>query len=177
MSVYERKLSTGKEWYVSIRWPQTRDGRIIRERIGPGYDGKERAKIREAQIIKDLRQGRDPSWRVIKPRLFEAVALEFLATYVGIPVEVKREDDTIKLHRKADQPAPALKRDPDTFIHNVVILLRRFDGITRKMANTLLRTARSGVINTARDFSCAIVTAECELLTAAEDVGDARYPS
>ena len=29
-------------------------------------------------------------------------------------------------------------------------------------------TARSGVINTARDFSCAIVTAECDLLTAVE---------
>jgi len=36
------------------------------------------------------------------------------------------------------------------------------------MANTLLRTARSGVINTARDFSCVIVTADCELLGAAD---------
>jgi N-methylhydantoinase B len=50
----------------------------------------------------------------------------------------------------------------------LAILQKRFEGITRKMANTLLRTARSGVINTARDFSCAIVTAECDLLTAVE---------
>lgn len=50
----------------------------------------------------------------------------------------------------------------------LAILQQRFDGVTRKMANTLLRTARSGVINTARDFSCAIVTADCQLLTAAE---------
>jgi N-methylhydantoinase B len=50
----------------------------------------------------------------------------------------------------------------------LAILQRRFDGVTRKMANTLLRTARSGVINTARDFSCALVTADCQLLTAAE---------
>ena len=45
----------------------------------------------------------------------------------------------------------------------LAIMQKRFEGVTRKMANTLLRTARSGVINTARDFSCAIVTADCEL--------------
>jgi N-methylhydantoinase B len=50
----------------------------------------------------------------------------------------------------------------------LAIMQKRFEGVTRKMANTLLRTARSGVINTARDFSCAIVTADCELLTAVE---------
>jgi len=50
----------------------------------------------------------------------------------------------------------------------LAIMHKRFEGVTRKMANTLLRTARSGVINTARDFSCAIVTADCELLTAVE---------
>jgi N-methylhydantoinase B len=50
----------------------------------------------------------------------------------------------------------------------MAIMQKRFDGVTRKMANTLLRTARSGVINTARDFSCALVTADCELLTAAD---------
>jgi N-methylhydantoinase B len=50
----------------------------------------------------------------------------------------------------------------------LAILQKRFEGVTRKMANTLLRTARSGVINTARDFSCALVTAGCELLTAAD---------
>ena len=38
------------------------------------------------------------------------------------------------------------------------------------MANTLLRTGRSGVLNIARDFSCAIVTRHCELLAAAEAV-------
>ena len=36
------------------------------------------------------------------------------------------------------------------------------------MANTLLRTGRSGVLNTGRDFSCCIVTADHELVTAAE---------
>ena len=50
----------------------------------------------------------------------------------------------------------------------LAILNKRFESIVRKMANTLLRTGRSGVLNTARDFSCSIVTAANELVTAAE---------
>ena len=49
----------------------------------------------------------------------------------------------------------------------LAILNKRFEAICRKMANTLFRTGRSGVLNTARDFSCCIVTAECELLATA----------
>ena len=52
----------------------------------------------------------------------------------------------------------------------LALLNRRFEGIVRKMSNTLLRTGRSGVLNTARDFSCCIVTAENELLAAAESL-------
>ncbi|WAC27712.1 hydantoinase B/oxoprolinase family protein [Ancylobacter sp. SL191] len=62
-------------------------------------------------------------------------------------------------------PAPAATKFDGV---KLAIMQKRFDGVTRKMANTLLRTARSGVINTARDFSCALVTADCELLTAAD---------
>jgi len=50
----------------------------------------------------------------------------------------------------------------------LAVLNKRFESVVRKMANTLLRTGRSGVLNTARDFSCCIVTAQNELLTAAE---------
>jgi len=52
----------------------------------------------------------------------------------------------------------------------LALLSNRFEGICRKMANTLLRTARSGVINIAHDFSCSILTAECELLAVAESL-------
>lgn len=41
----------------------------------------------------------------------------------------------------------------------LAIFNARTELVTRRMANTLLRTGRSGVINTARDFSCALVTA------------------
>lgn len=52
----------------------------------------------------------------------------------------------------------------------LALLSNRFEGIARKMANTLLRSSRSGVINMARDFSCCIVTRGNELLAAAESL-------
>lgn len=61
--------------------------------------------------------------------------------------------------------------DPLTFNGaKLAILANRFEGIARKMSNTLLRTGRSGVLNRAKDFSCCIVTAGCELLTTAESL-------
>ena len=52
----------------------------------------------------------------------------------------------------------------------LAILHNRFEGICRKMGNTLLRTGRSGVLNRAKDFSCCIVTGDCALLAAAESL-------
>ncbi|MBT4720416.1 MAG: hydantoinase B/oxoprolinase family protein [Rhodospirillaceae bacterium] len=52
----------------------------------------------------------------------------------------------------------------------LAILSNRLGGICRKMGNTLLRTGRSGVLNRAKDFSCCIVTKDCELLTAEESL-------
>ncbi len=50
----------------------------------------------------------------------------------------------------------------------LAIFNSRMESITRRMANTMLRTGRSGVINTARDFSCSLVTAAGELLSVSE---------
>lgn len=50
----------------------------------------------------------------------------------------------------------------------LAIVNKRFESVVRKMANTLLRTGRSGVLNMARDFSCCVVTAKGDLVTAAE---------
>jgi N-methylhydantoinase B len=50
------------------------------------------------------------------------------------------------------------------------ILGNRIEGIVRKMTNTLFRTARSGVINTARDFSCCILTSDDRLVATAESI-------
>ena len=50
----------------------------------------------------------------------------------------------------------------------LAVLANRLDGICREMTNTLLRSGRSAVLNMARDFSCALVTADNELLASAE---------
>jgi len=54
--------------------------------------------------------------------------------------------------------------DPAT----LAVIANRFDAIVREMTNTMLRSARSAVINVARDFSCSIVSAEDELIASAE---------
>ena len=58
----------------------------------------------------------------------------------------------------------------DTDGAKLAIMSNRLEGISRKMANTLLRTGRSGVLNLARDFSCCIVTADHQLLASAESL-------
>lgn len=50
----------------------------------------------------------------------------------------------------------------------MAILNHRVEGINKKMANTIMRTGRSGVLNRARDFSVCILTRECQLLSSAE---------
>ncbi|WP_223838421.1 hydantoinase B/oxoprolinase family protein [Saccharopolyspora pogona] len=50
------------------------------------------------------------------------------------------------------------------------ILANRLDGVVREMTTTLLRSARSAVISSGRDFSCAIATGDNELLVCAEGI-------
>jgi N-methylhydantoinase B/oxoprolinase/acetone carboxylase alpha subunit len=50
----------------------------------------------------------------------------------------------------------------------LAVLSNRFEAAVLAMMNTLLRTARSGVINNGRDFSCCVVTGDDELLAMAE---------
>jgi N-methylhydantoinase B len=50
----------------------------------------------------------------------------------------------------------------------ISVMANRLDGIVREMTNTLLRSARSAVISSARDFSCCLVTGDDKLLAPAE---------
>jgi N-methylhydantoinase B len=50
----------------------------------------------------------------------------------------------------------------------LAILSNRMEQIVREMTNTLQRAGRSAVLNTARDFSCSLITAQNELLASAE---------
>ena len=53
---------------------------------------------------------------------------------------------------------------------DLTVLSHRFEGIARKMANVLLRSGRSGVLNRAKDLSCCVVTRDGELVSAAESL-------
>jgi N-methylhydantoinase B len=50
----------------------------------------------------------------------------------------------------------------------LAIMNSRMNGIVTRMSNTLLRSARSGVLNTAKDFSCCLLSADGSLLAMAE---------
>jgi N-methylhydantoinase B len=52
----------------------------------------------------------------------------------------------------------------------LAVITSRIQGIVRRMTNTLFRTARSSVLNTARDFSCCVVTRDHEMLATAESL-------
>ena len=52
----------------------------------------------------------------------------------------------------------------------LAIMANRVDAILREMQGVVMRTARSAVIGQSRDFSCAIITAENELLATAEGI-------
>jgi N-methylhydantoinase B len=60
------------------------------------------------------------------------------------------------------------ERAPDGV--QLAMISSRMETIARKMQNTLFRTARSGILNTAHDFSCVVLTADCRRLAAAESL-------
>jgi N-methylhydantoinase B len=52
----------------------------------------------------------------------------------------------------------------------LALYANRFENVVRSMANTLFRSARSGVINTAHDFSCCVIAHDDELVAAANSL-------
>jgi len=52
----------------------------------------------------------------------------------------------------------------------LALVTNRLEAIVGAMMNTLLRSARSAIMNVARDFSCGILTADDEILTVAESL-------
>ncbi len=52
----------------------------------------------------------------------------------------------------------------------LALINNRMEAVVNAMTNTLQRTARSAIMNMARDFSCGILTADDDLLTVAESL-------
>ncbi len=57
------------------------------------------------------------------------------------------------------------------------ILTKRFEFIVREMTHTLYNSARSAIINNARDFSCCLTTGQGELLEVGESIPIHTYGS
>lgn len=70
--------------------------------------------------------------------------------------------------RPAGDQAP--QSTPVTFTDPVLaaVLANRFEAIVREMTNTVLRSARSVIVSNGRDFSCAIVSGDGELVSVAD---------
>ena len=52
----------------------------------------------------------------------------------------------------------------------MAVISNRFDAVVASMMNTIFRTGRSGVLNSAHDFSCCILSAGHELVMGAESL-------
>lgn len=65
---------------------------------------------------------------------------------------------------QAPQSTPVTFTDPVL----AAVLANRFEAIVREMTNTVLRSARSVIVSNGRDFSCAIVSGDGELVSVAD---------
>ncbi len=79
-----------KDWFIDYYYPPGRAGRRVREKIGPK---KDEARIVLAKRLEDIRQGRNPELRKIKPVLFKDHAAEVLAKHYA----AKRSHEWAKL--------------------------------------------------------------------------------
>jgi integrase len=177
MSVYLRKLSTGDEWYVAVRWPPTRHGKVYRERVGPGDEGRQRAKIRYGELLMEFRHGHDPALRKIVPRLFDTVVVEFMAEHVGVQVEARKVDGDVQIRRCEKQTIKPRRKDVAGFISTTNVLLRHFGGRTLQNITPRLiegfRTARlaEGISKPTVNRQVAVLSSIFSWAIAAEQFG------
>lgn len=76
------------------------------------------------------------------------------------------------MHREsADATEPGSvgqpSRDADVDMFTMVVLRRRFEAIIGDMVNSLFKSGRSGVLNTAKDFTCSLTDGEMRTVSAA----------
>ena len=92
-----------------------------------------------------------------------------MVVYPGMAARVSGGGNYVLEPRAAEQTTAA---GDDASIDPVqlAIMANRIDAILREMQGVVMRTARSAVIGQSRDFSCAVVTADNELLATAEGI-------
>jgi integrase len=99
MGLYKK----GKSWYIDCYYPPGRAGKRVREKIGPV---KDEAQIILSERLRDIRQGRNPALRQIKPKPLQEMVTEFLGR-----------------HARG-------RRSYRSYVTNTNVLLRHFSGKT-----------------------------------------------
>ena len=77
MAIYKK----GKNWYIDYRFPPGRQGKRIREKIGPVT--KDEATIVLSTRLRDILEGKNPELRRIKPKPFREMVTEFLERHAS----------------------------------------------------------------------------------------------
>jgi N-methylhydantoinase B len=67
----------------------------------------------------------------------------------------------------ASGPSKDASGGPDIDMFTMVVLRRRFEAIIGDMVNALFKSGRSGVLNTAKDFTCSITDSKLQTVSAA----------
>ena len=83
--------------------------------------------------------------------------------YGGIALEVAIEDRRSEV---SDAPGATAAPDPVT----LAVVENRLESIAREMVEVMLRTSMSQILNSSRDFSTAILDADCQLVAQGEGI-------
>ena len=111
-----------------------------------------------------------PGVEIVGPAIIEAEFTTILAEagdrvtidrYGGIVMEVAVEDKT-----ETEGQPPATYDDPVTRS----VVEHRLESIAREMAEVMIRTSMSQILNSSRDFSTAILDADCQLVAQGEGI-------
>jgi integrase len=80
MNLPQHVRKVGKDYFLDYRFPPGRYGRRIRVKVGPRLD---EATILLAERMKDIRQGRNPELREVKPILFSKMIEVYLERHAS----------------------------------------------------------------------------------------------
>ena len=86
-----------------------------------------------------------------------------------VPTAAKR-DAADRPACRSERAADLTRREAEMDGVDLAVISSRLNAIVHSMMNTIFRSGRSGVLNSAHDFSCCIVSAEHELVMGAESL-------
>ena len=142
MGLYKK----GKNWYIDYYYPPGRAGKRIREKIGPV---KDEARIILSERLQDIRQGRNPALRQIKPKPFKEMVAEFLEKHASQCRDPRSYADKTRVLLRAFQGKTLQEIGPKQIEHFIADRLAA--GVSRATTNRM-RAVLSKIFNCAIDW-------------------------